>query len=122
MGRIIKFWGIKIEEEYDGNELFWNLIDLKKPLYWNGWWSVGLNEKFLREAKKRGIRKIRVPVLDSWIYLPDIPVEKLIKQKEKEGAITLKQSKFNPNQQLKILLFKVRPYEKRDKMACLKNN
>ena len=48
-----KIWGIEYDEIYSGN-LMWS-FQIRNPFMENGKYKIGLNEKFLREARKKGV-------------------------------------------------------------------
>ncbi len=74
-------WGISYEEIYLDDLIRW-IVYIKYPIKIDGKLIVGLNEKFLDKAMKRGVDKLILNI-DNKEHVMNVPCEKALKQKDK---------------------------------------
>lgn len=98
-----KIWGIEYTEIVSDDCLIWRAI-IKNPFYREDNYTVGINEKFLREAVKNGVNKILLVIgqREEWMQVPN---EKELKRKDKAREYEMKESMFTGSPPMKIYHF-----------------
>lgn len=100
-----RIWGIEYEEIFDGQFLIWR-AKIKNPFKVDLGWTVGLNEKFLREAMRIGVNKFILEVGQREIMM-EVPDRKQLETKDKEKEFEMKPSLFEKSPAMKIYHFKL---------------
>ena len=95
-----KIWGIKFEEIFDGNYLFFKLY-IRNPFELeDNKLRVGINEKLLAEAQKRGVHRFIIGE-----RMIPVPTEKELKNKIKAKEFEDKPSMFQGSKPMRIYYF-----------------
>ena len=97
-----KIWGIEYDEIYSGN-LMWS-FQIRNPFMENGKYKIGLNEKFLREARKKGVDKFLIKIGEKEMTM-SVPSEKFVKEKDKRKEHEDKPSLFAGKPPMRIYHF-----------------
>jgi len=100
-----KIWGIQFEEIKSDDYLIWK-AEIRNPFFYDGKYTIGLNEKFLWEAIKSGVNKILL-VIGQREQMMDVPDPKELKRKDKAKEYEDKNSMFKDSPAMRIYHFKV---------------
>ena len=99
---IEKIYGLEYEEHTDGERIRWNIL-LHHPFRdADGNLKIGLNEKFLKTAIKKGVDKF---ILGDRII--PVPTEKNLKTMIKQGQFKLQPSIFTGREPYRIYFFRI---------------
>jgi len=100
----MKIWGLQFESRIIDGQIWW-FPTIHKPFFENGW-NIGLNEKFLREAIKKGVAKFVIKVGEREVFMTP-PDEKQLKQKVENKEYEEMPSMFQGSPPLKIFKFRL---------------
>ncbi len=100
-----RIWGIFYESLEVDSYLFWR-FQIDNPFRKGESWEIGLNEKFLREAIKKGVHRFLMIVGQREIPM-NVPSTKKLKEKDNAGEFELKPSMFQGSPAMKIYHFVV---------------
>ncbi len=98
-----RIWGIQFEEYY-ADRYVW-IAEIGKKFYYNGKFVIGLNEKFLNEARRKDVI-LRVKI-DNEEKVIQVPTEKQLKEKVKSGDFEDKKSLFDGGKDMRIYYFDI---------------
>ena len=104
-GNMPRIYGIEYEETGCPEHKIWQ-FKIRNPFRENNQWKIGLNEKFLREAIKKGIALFEMTLGESKVEMFP-PDEKYLKIKDKRKEFEWKKSIFENGLEYKIYHFKV---------------
>lgn len=96
-----RIWGINYEEIDVYGKLFWKL-DIRGAFMGEGLPKVGVNEKCIRMAQKRGVEKFIIKDRFLWV-----PTEKQIKAKIKRREYEDRTSLFAGSPPMRIYYFSI---------------
>jgi hypothetical protein len=82
------------------------IAEIKERFFYKGNWVVGLNEKFLREARNKDVM-LRVKVGEHAEIPMQVPTEKYLKEKIKLGEFKDEPSRFENGSPMRIYYFEL---------------
>jgi len=100
-----RIWGLEYEEIYVDGKIFWRTF-VRNPFKQNDHWRIGLNEKFFREARNRGVEKIILQIGERETMM-SIPTKKFLKNKVKANEYEDRPSLFKDSLPMRIFYFNV---------------
>jgi len=101
-----KIWGLEVEEIFVDGRIWWKIY-IKRPFYYKDGWRIGLNEKLFKEARRRGVEKFIIQIGRREVLM-DVPPERFLKQKVKNGDYEDKPSMFENSPPMRIYYFYAR--------------
>jgi len=106
MSNTFNLWGIKdIEEIWVDGKFFWKFA-IRNPFKQDGGYNVGLNEKLLRQAIKRGVEAFILKIGEREVMM-NPPNLKDIKNKTKKKEYEDRKSLFKGSEPMRIFYFTV---------------
>jgi len=104
MNQTFSIWGMKdIEEIMVDDKIFWKTT-IHNPFKEDNHYKIGLNEKFLRTARQKGVEKI-ILIIGQRETMMSVPTEKMLKEKVKKGEFEDKPSIFENSAAMRIFYF-----------------
>ncbi len=99
-----RIWGIHYTEIYN-DRIIW-IAEIKERFYYKGKWVVGINDKFLREARQNDVL-LRIKVGDGAEIPMQVPTEKDLKCKLKAKEYEKRKSNFENGNDMLIYYFEI---------------
>lgn len=100
-----KIWGIEFEELQSDIYPIWRLF-IKNPFMLEGNYRIGINQKLILEAIKKGVQRF-ILVVGQREILMNVPNEKGLEEKERHNEFEDKKSLFLGSQPMRIYYFKL---------------
>lgn len=103
--KLQRVWGIEFEELQSDVYPIWRLF-LKNPFMYEGKYQIGINQKLILEAIKKGVQRFILVVGQREIMM-NIPSIKGLKEKDKKLEFEDKKSLFLGSPSMRIYYFEV---------------
>ena len=103
--KLKRIWGLEFSEVISDGHIIW-IPEIRNPFMKDGWYRVGLNEKFLFQARTRGVSWILLKIGQQERQL-NVPDKKAIKAMVKRGDYEDRPSMFEGSPPMRIFHFYV---------------